>query len=121
MEVSRHSDDELAPVLNLSAEHIPDQLAGLFHFWERERAINLFAFAARAHHAGRLQNGKVLRYVSGRDSKFRLKLRNCMFSFCEQVENTKPRGIREGLADPHLHLVNLIVVSDLHLFCHYLY
>src|SRR5664280_3601957 len=51
----------------------------------------------------------MLRNVGGRYLQGGLKIGNRKFALGEQVQHAKTGGVREGLADLHLHLEDLII------------
>lgn len=69
-------DNEVPPLADLRPQHVPNELACLFHFRDGQRAVDLLAVPARCDDTGRLQDREVLRNVGGLDAELGLKTGN---------------------------------------------
>src|SRR5689334_13023147 len=102
-------EDELARVLNVSFEHLADELACLLHFWYCKRAVNLLALSPGGHNAGIAQDLDVLREVGLGDTQLALQVGGRIFPVRDDVEQVDTGGVRECLADARLPFIDFLV------------
>ena len=92
-------------VANLSFEYLPNEVTGLANFGQSEEAVNLFTFFLRGHNASAAESGELNGNVGHGNAKFSLQAGNSVRMLGEEIEDAKPRGIRESLADAYLPFV----------------
>jgi hypothetical protein len=107
--LNESSRDQPMTGRNLGPQNFPYQLTGLFHFRDRQRAINLFAVASACQHPSGFQNGEVLRKTRLGNTQRFLQLRNSSFTLAQKVKNLKTSRVGKRFADARQSLVDFCI------------
>jgi len=102
-------DYEFAPLVNLLAEHIPDEFTGIFHFRHGKSTRQLLANTTGGDHTGISQDCQVLREIGLGNTQLIKQFGDVPRALSEHLQNLNPNGVRKGLADLALPLVNKLV------------